>query len=315
MRRLPLLVVLLGLACATRSSDSAVVVPEAEVAAIEWRQWSPAAFDDAKAQDKMILVDVGMEGCTACRWMDELTYTDPAVIARVREHFVPIVVDSEARPDLGDRYEPWGWPATIVMDPAGTQVLAIRGNKLPKNFVPILDELIAAKAAGTLTADGLTPIAVEEPASGPLIELRDTVARQLDARWNDEAGDWGGKLRSPKNRAMQYAMLRAHARGQAQWNDRAMRTLEGWRSLIDPVWGGIFVASFRGLERADSGEAAAPSGGGAAVLRQCVSADGGRTVGRRGARRGPLRRGVPAARRRLVLHEPGRRRARPAAGP
>lgn len=244
MRRLPLLVVLLGLACATRSSDSAVAVPGADVAPIEWQQWSPAAFDRAKAQDKMILVDVGMEGCTACRWMDELTYTDPAVIARVREHFVPIVVDSEARPDLGDRYEPWGWPATIVMDPSGTQVLAIRGNKLPKNFVPILDELIAAKAAGTLTADGRAPIVVDEPASGPLVELRDTVAGQLDARWNDQAGDWGGKLRSPKNRAMQYAMLRAHARGQAQWHDRALRTLEGWRSLIDPVWGGIFVASF-----------------------------------------------------------------------
>ena len=244
MRRLPLLVVLLGLACATRSSDSTVVASDAEVAPIEWQQWSPAAFEHAKAQDKMILVDVGMEGCTACRWMDELTYTDPAVIARVREHFVPIVVDSEARPDLGDRYEPWGWPATIVMDPGGTQVLAIRGNKLPKNFVPILDELIAAKAAGTLTADGRAPIAVDQPASGLLVELRDAVAKQLDARWNEQAGDWGGKLRSPKNRAMQYAMLRAHARGETQWHDRAMRTLEGWRSLLDPVWGGIFVASF-----------------------------------------------------------------------
>ena len=250
-RPLPALVVLLslGLSCATRSNDDAVVVPAADAAPIEWSAWTPAAFERARAQDKMILVDVGMEGCTACRWMDELTYTDPAVIKRVREHFVAISVDSEARPDIGDRYEAWGWPATIVMDPQGAQVLAIRGNKLPKNFIPILDELIGAKAAGTLTGDGRTPITADTPASGPLVEIRDRVVAQLDARWNERVGGWGGKLRSPKNRVMQYAMLRAHARGEAKWQQRALTTLEGWRKLIDPVWGGVFVASFGGWDQ------------------------------------------------------------------
>jgi len=242
MRYLPLLAAL-GLACATRSPDQAPVAPQATTTSIEWQPWTAAAFERAQSENKMILVDVGMEGCTACRWMDELTYTDPAVIARVREHFVPIVVDSEARPDLGERYETWGWPATIVMDPGGTQVLAIRGNKLPKNFVPILDQLIAAKVAGTLTADGRAPITVDEPATGPLVNLRDTVVDQLDARWNDEAGDWGGRLRSPKNRAMQYAMLRSHARGDTPWGERGLQTLDGWRALLDPVWGGVFVGS------------------------------------------------------------------------
>ena len=34
---------------------------------IDWRHWELAAFEAAKAQDKVILLSVGMEGCAACR--------------------------------------------------------------------------------------------------------------------------------------------------------------------------------------------------------------------------------------------------------
>jgi thiol:disulfide interchange protein len=71
----------------------------------------------------VVLVDVGIEGCTACRWMDETTYADPEVATLVARHFVAIAVDAEARPDVGERYEAWGWPATIFMSPGGEQVL------------------------------------------------------------------------------------------------------------------------------------------------------------------------------------------------
>ena len=71
---------------------------------IQWQQWGKAPFQKAQAEDKMILLDVGMEGCTACRWMDEFTYTDDNVIELINKHFVAIVADAEAQPDLGERY-------------------------------------------------------------------------------------------------------------------------------------------------------------------------------------------------------------------
>ncbi len=43
-------------------------------------------FNKRKLKNKMILLDVGMEGCTACRWMDEITYNDNAVIKLVNEY-------------------------------------------------------------------------------------------------------------------------------------------------------------------------------------------------------------------------------------
>ena len=58
--------------------------------------------------------------------------TDETVIDLVNTHFMPIEVDAEARPDIGERYSDWAWPATIFLAPDATQVLAIRGRRLPR---------------------------------------------------------------------------------------------------------------------------------------------------------------------------------------
>lgn len=250
MRTLPLLVLTLGVACATADTPTGpAVIPAtaAEATPIQWRAWAPDAFVEAARTDTMLLIDVGMEGCTACRWMDELTYTNAEVIGRVSEHFIPVSVDSEARPDIGERYEAWGWPATIVMAPDGEQVLAIRGNKIPKNFIPILDQLIAAKKAGTLTGDGKTPIVTPDaPETSELDAIRTRVVARLDRAWHDPTAGWSATMKSPKGAQVHYALARAHTRGETQWRDRALRSLSGWRELIDPVWGGVFVASIGG---------------------------------------------------------------------
>ena len=72
--------------------------PTAQAVELEWQTWGAGAFEQAASTDKLVLLDVGIEGCTACRWMDELTYTDPAVRARLAEHFVIVAVDAEAVP-------------------------------------------------------------------------------------------------------------------------------------------------------------------------------------------------------------------------
>lgn len=175
--------------------------------------------------------------------MDEITYTDPAVQARLSEHFVTVAVDAEAVPDVGERYSAWGWPATIVLNPDGTQVLAIRGNKLPKNFIPILDDLIARKGAGTLDA-AAESASVSAPADADATALRDSVATRLDGLYDEDGAGWGRKIRTAIGANVEHAFLRAHARGDQDWNARALATVRAYTQSIDPVWGGIFVAGF-----------------------------------------------------------------------
>ena len=244
MRRL--WVLLFVLACGPRTSAD-VAEPPLATPSIAWADWEPEPFERAKAQNKIVIVDIGMEGCTACRWMDEITYTNPKVVELITEHFVAVQVDAEARPDIGERYANWAWPATIFIAPNGEQVLAIRGNKLPKNFVPVLEQLIDTHARGKLTGDGKEPIAAPGPSEdAELGALRKRIVAIMDRRYDDKHGGWGRNLKFPAGPHVAHAFMRVHSRGETAWRDKALTTLEGYGQLLDPVWGGIFVGSFKG---------------------------------------------------------------------
>ena len=216
-------------------------------AEIDWRHWEIEAFETAKAENKIILVSVGMEGCAACQRMESLTYTNDDVIDVINEHFMPIEVDAEARPDIGERYSDWAWPATIFMKPDATQVLAIRGNRLPRNFIPILEDLVAKHEANALEADPRSPYAAPpEPAETELSKIRDDLRAQLDRTLNRRFGGWGrsGIGGEQSGSRLRHLYLRAHMYDDAELRDLGVKSSAGFLNALDPVWGGSYIASF-----------------------------------------------------------------------
>lgn len=213
---------------------------------INWQQWGTAAFQEATENNRMIILDVGIEGCTACRWMDELTYTDATVIDLINTYFVAIVADAEAQPDVGERYSDWAWPATIFMAPDGTQVLALAGNRSPKNFIPVLRELIDRQQKGQLDADRLAPYAASpQPETTDLTRLRDRVRKQLDSTLNEQHGGWSSKSVSTASGArLEHLYYRAHMYEDTELRAVALKTTDLYIRAMDPVWGGVFVAVF-----------------------------------------------------------------------
>lgn len=217
----------------------------ARAAAIDWQPWGLDVFERARREDRLILVDVGIEGCTACRWMYEDTYQHPDVVRRVEARFIAVAVDADAQPDLGERWQRWGWPATIVLTPSGEQILALRGNRRPRNFVPILDELIERHAAGTLTTEDPAPIEVAADAPDELgVICGSAVARMRElAR---EPG-YGTGMQHAAGKPVRWEILRGRARDEEARTAHALETLAGYSEMIDPVWGGIFVAARPGF--------------------------------------------------------------------
>jgi len=86
---------------------------------IEWRQWGDEAFAEAKAQDKPVLLALSAVWCHWCHVMDETSYSDPGVISYLNQHFVPVRVDNDQRPDINARYNLGGWPTTAFLTPDG----------------------------------------------------------------------------------------------------------------------------------------------------------------------------------------------------
>ncbi|MEM9071386.1 MAG: DUF255 domain-containing protein [Myxococcota bacterium] len=216
---------------------TSVASPQPSVAAIEWREWGPEVFAEAQASGRLVFVNGSIEGCMACRWMEATTYRDPRVRERFARSFVAVTIDADARPDIGQRFERWGWPALVFLSPEGRVVHAIRGNKQPRNFLPILDALIARHAEGTLGSG--TPLHVTD--AGEPTDLENACRRTkqaMDARGNPAHGGWGRQT-IVRGAPVAYAFLRHRGRGETR--ALPLTTSEAYAGLLDPVWGGAYL--------------------------------------------------------------------------
>ena len=86
----------------------------AQQPALHWQPWSDAAFAEARQQHKFVLLDLEAVWCHWCHVMDDVTYRDPAVIKLLNAKYVLVKVDQDSRPDISNRYQDYGWPATVV---------------------------------------------------------------------------------------------------------------------------------------------------------------------------------------------------------
>lgn len=94
---------------------------------IHWYEWGEEAFAAARQQNKPILLDIGAVWCHWCHVMDRESYDDPEVAHIVNQHFVPIKVDRDERPDIDSRYQAaisaisgqGGWPLTAFLTSEG----------------------------------------------------------------------------------------------------------------------------------------------------------------------------------------------------
>jgi len=94
---------------------------------INWYEWGEDAFGLAKSQDKPILLDIGAVWCHWCHVIDRESYENPVIAKIINEHFVPVKVDRDERPDVDSRYQSaisaisgqGGWPLTGFLMPDG----------------------------------------------------------------------------------------------------------------------------------------------------------------------------------------------------
>ncbi|HEY1960189.1 MAG TPA: DUF255 domain-containing protein [Polyangiaceae bacterium] len=208
---------------------------------IVWSKWGRDAFARAKSEHKLVMVDVGIEGCTACRWMHERTYKDPEVVRRVRDAFVAVSVDADQEPDLGARYEPWGWPAEIFLTGDGQVALAIQGSEPAKELVPILDDLAKKYASGALTLEGKVVRGTTESTDAALDGRCASAVSIFDVARRDLG--WGGDLRVIEASPVDLEFYRAAVRGDADKRAHALAVVQGETKLLDPVWGGVYIAA------------------------------------------------------------------------
>lgn len=114
---------------------------------VDWNPWGETALNQAKAEDKLLIISIGYAACHWCHVMERESFEDSTVAEVMNRNFVSIKVDREERPDVDDVYMTacqltsggsCGWPLNAIALPDGRPIWA--GTYFPKKrWIEVLE--------------------------------------------------------------------------------------------------------------------------------------------------------------------------------
>ena len=211
--------------------------------AIPWQPWSDEVFARAKRENKFVLLDLEAVWCHWCHVMEETTYRDPAVVSLMNDRYIAVRVDQDSRPDLSNRYEDYGWPATIVFAPDGSEIVKQQGYIPPGRMKAMLRGIIADPSP-LASSNTVVENTTGGDAGLSAVRLKELRA-QLVNGYDEREGGWGFSHKLLDWDAVEYS-IREGGRGDKRSTDQARTTLRLQRKLLDPVWGGVYQYSAGG---------------------------------------------------------------------
>ncbi len=208
--------------------------------ALKWHGWTEDLFDRAQSENRLVILDLEAVWCHWCHVMEEKTYGDPAVQKILKAGYIAVRVDQDANPDLSSRYGDWGWPATIVFAPDGSEIAKLRGYIPAPGMAALLQAFIDDPSPGPSVA----AIATVEPSSTHFLtpDQRTLLLGNYDAVWDDKFAGWGMVKKFIHTESLDYAIAAARS-GDVEAAARAKQTLDAALNLIDPEWGGVYQYS------------------------------------------------------------------------
>lgn len=225
---------------------------------IHWKSWSPAVFEHAKAQNKLVIVSIGYSTCHWCHVMEEESFTNLDVAEQMNQHFISIKVDREEHPDVDSYYmkavqlmtKQGGWPLNVVCLPDGRPIWG--GTYFPKQtWLDSLGQLaklyqnkpestldFAEKLQEGIYIMGLAPVANEEH--------RFNLELVLD-KWKLSFDlEHGGYQRAPKF-MMPTNLLYLQKYGDLKRDKALLHYVD--LTLTHMAWGGVFDVIEGGFSR------------------------------------------------------------------
>lgn len=232
---------------------------------VHWQPWDAAALAEARDRDVPIFLSVGYAACHWCHVMEEESFEDPEVAAVLNEHYVPIKVDREERPDVDRIYQTicqlvtrsGGWPLSAWLTPDGRPFYV--GTYFPKNdrhgrpgFVDLLDGLaetwasdrdeIEERADQWMQAIKGELEEVDTPGDRPqddtLVNAAESAVRSAD----QEYGGFGrGGPKFPQPSRIDLLLRAGHRTGRAEFRTVATGALDAMADggIYDHVGGGF----------------------------------------------------------------------------
>ena len=232
---------------------------------VDWYPWGDEALQQAKDEDKPILLSIGYSACHWCHVMERESFEDEAIAALMNEHFVSIKVDREERPDLDAVYMEavqmltgsGGWPMTVFLTPdgrpfyGGTYFPPVDRHNMP-GFPRLLQSVATLYHNDRSEIDRVTSQITEQmgrtgqmaKGDGPLtVETLHQAYTTLATNFDYQNGGTGTAPKFPQAMNLEV-LLRYYRHG---YNDRALEMVD--LTLEKMAMGGIYDQIAGGFAR------------------------------------------------------------------
>ena len=197
---------------------------------VDWHPWGPAALERATELDRPVLLSIGYSSCHWCHVMEHESFEDPETARFMNEHFVPVKVDREERPDVDSIYMEavqgmtghGGWPLTAFCDPEGVPFYG--GTYFPPeprhgmpSFRMVMEAVVESWAgqrerireSAERIRTQLAGVARIEPSTEPLSdEIVGAAVEQLRSAADMRNGGFGGAPKFPPASALELLLTR-----------------------------------------------------------------------------------------------------------
>ncbi|HXM55039.1 MAG TPA: DUF255 domain-containing protein, partial [Candidatus Dormibacteraeota bacterium] len=217
-------------------------------AEIHWRPWSAEAFEQARSEDKPILLSISAVWCHWCHVMDETSYSADQVIDLVNREYVPVRVDNDVRPDINQRYNMGGWPTTAFLTPQGDILtgatylppdqMADALAKVASYYRTSKPEIVARVLEGRKRASGQVAGSAGTLDPG----LVDRLLGSVETAYDPEHGGFGSAPKFPQTDAIALLAEQSVLKGEPRLLEMARHTLAQMAGggTYDHVEGGFF---------------------------------------------------------------------------
>lgn len=201
---------------------------------IQWEhQFSAETFEKAKEEDKLVLLTLEANWCHWCHVMEDSTYSSQGVIDYLNEHFICVTVDQDANPELASRYRKFGWPATIILNQQGKDLIKKAGFMSPKEYLRVLKSAVSGE--GTAVNEELTGKTGHSKAS-----FKKRLEVDFDSFLNLENGAFQSGMVYVEEESVDYAQFYKPSEVHRSW---IKKSITNAYALCDSVWGGVYQYS------------------------------------------------------------------------
>jgi uncharacterized protein YyaL (SSP411 family) len=230
---------------------------------VDWMPWGEAAFAKARAEDKPIFLSIGYSTCHWCHVMERESFENEQIAQFLNQHFVPVKLDREERPDVDRVYMTFvqattgggGWPLSVWLTPDLKPFFG--GTYFPPEsrwgrpgFLQVLEQIATAwqarkekilEAGARIQEEIGSMISLKSGGALPSDAAAEEGFQQFRRLFDPRFGGFGGAPKFPRPSVLQFLLRHHRLTGSKEALQMVEVTLDAMRcgGMHDHLGGGF----------------------------------------------------------------------------